>query len=126
MIHGLKLASIIDERLTELVHLQIHLLYCAATRDPFNDESCAKYLDEKSPFKGKGVAIADWLWKQGTSTRHEYLEKFATTYAATGKVAQKKERECKRQWCKRLAREVGMLSDKSIDYIEIADFFGNE
>lgn len=129
MIHGVSLAPTIKEHLTEIVQLQMELLYCAATLDTFNKDTCADYLNNRPRdprFKGRGTKITRWLWKPRTSTRHIHLENFATKYASKGVKNQREERERKKQWCLRLEREVKMLSDRSIPYIEIADFFGDE
>jgi hypothetical protein len=128
MIHKMILSPTIRDHLTEIVQLQIDLLYYAATNKEINKTTCASYLDEKPldpRFIGRGDAIAIWLWASGTSKRHNHLVKFASTYTSTHLDEQRAEQQQKKDWCLRLAKEVAMLSNSKLPFIEIASFFGD-
>ncbi len=128
MIHKMTLSPTIRDHLSEIVKLQIDLLYYAATHEKVNKTTCATYFNEKPldpHFIGRGKAIANWLWAPHTTTRHDHLVKFASTYISTHPDEQKAEQQQKKDWCRRLAKEVAMLSNTKLPFIEIANFFGD-
>jgi 5-methylcytosine-specific restriction endonuclease McrA len=96
MIHQVHLPALTRKRLTDVVMLQLRLLYYAASTATVDEASCAQYLDQHARFRGRGTQIARWLWR--TPKRHKQLEAFARGPAAE-----------RRAWCRRLARETLVL-----------------
>jgi hypothetical protein len=92
MIHQVHLPELTRRRLTDVVMLQLRLLYYAASTATLDAASCAQYLDRHTRFRGRGVQIATWLWR--APKRREPLETFAQ-----GPTLEK------REWSQRLARE---------------------
>jgi hypothetical protein len=125
MIHGLKLPAITRERLMDIVLLQIDLLYYAASYNEAKKETCISYFREKpleERFKGRGEAIAAWLWDPHTTIRHKYLERFA--------LLSREKHQDKLAWCLRLRKEVcdfaRMHTDPMKTSVVISDFFDDE
>ncbi len=125
MIHGLKLPALTRERLRDIVQMQIDLLYYAASCDDVQFSTCITYFNEnplEERFKGRGEAIAGWLWERNTTKRHVFLEQFATS--------ERQERQDKQAWCLRLRKEVcdfvRIHTDTTRTSIVIGDFFDGE
>lgn len=123
MIHALKLPPITRERLMDIVRMQIDLLYYAASCDDVQHSTCISYFNEKpleECFKGRGEAIAGWLWR-GTK-RNEFLKQFAASGCD--------KRQDKQAWCLRLRKEVcdfaSIHTDTTKTFIVIGDFFDGE
>jgi hypothetical protein len=108
MLHEVRLPQITLERLTDVVVLQIWLLFYAASKPsvgPGDQQDCADKLNNCPRFSGRGDEIAAWMWK-APKTRVEPLDKFASDL--TGTQAQKK------QWLQQISREIfGLLKQPS-------------
>ncbi len=108
MIHQVRLPDKTLSRLTDIVMLQMSLLFYAVSKPELGDASCAKYLDGLKRFQGRGDKIAKWIW-QAPVTRYGYLESFARRYSGEDDNAEKVERQAKRAWCRRLFNEIRVL-----------------
>ncbi len=75
MIHHVRLAPLIRECLGEVVALQMSLLSHAASRTNLDETVCAQHLERVPRFKGRGSAIAKWIW--ASTNRIGPLEQFA-------------------------------------------------
>ena len=65
MLHEVRLPQITLARLTDVVVLQIWLLFYAASKTslgPGDKQDCANKLDKCPRFSGRGSKIADWIW----------------------------------------------------------------
>jgi hypothetical protein len=92
MIHQVHLPELTRRRLTDVVMLQLRLLYYAASTAALDEASCAQYLDQHARCRGRGSQIAAWLWR--APRRYKPLETFAQGPAPE-----------KREWSQCLARE---------------------
>ena len=111
MIHLVKLPPLTHQRLTQVVVLQMRLLFFAAsvsTLDKNNQDECAAYLDRSPKFRGRGAQIVAWLWK-APETRLKPLKTFAEDPAP--KID-------KQKWVMQLAREAFSLLRKSTGALE--------
>jgi len=104
MLHKVRLPQITRERLTDVVVLQIWLLFYAASKvslEAEDKQDCASKLNKCPRFSGRGEDIANWIW-QGKTKKFGLLKKF--TEDNTGTQAEKK------TWLKRLSCEaIGLL-----------------
>jgi hypothetical protein len=98
MIHQVKLPALIQQRLTDVVALQMRLLNYASSTETLAQEDCAKYLNRCSRFRGREGQIAAWLWRS-PAKRYEILQEFAKHSIS----------EEKREWSKQLTRETYAL-----------------
>jgi hypothetical protein len=92
MIHQVYLPDVTRRRLTDVVMLQLRLLYYAASSATLDEASCAQHLDHHARFRRRGTQIARWLWR--APKRHQPLEDFAQ-----GPIAEKQ------AWSRQLAHE---------------------
>lgn len=99
MIHEVRLPSLTCERLTDVVVLQLWLLFYAASRQTLDQSDCATHLNRCPRFRGRGEQIAKWVWRASES-RLKPLQDFALDPAPIAD---------KRKWVKRLACEAFMI-----------------
>jgi hypothetical protein len=92
MIHQVHLPDVTRQRLTDVVMLQLRLLYYAASAATLEEASCAQHLDQHARFCGRGAQIARWLWR--APQRRQPLAAFAQ--GPTGE---------KQAWSRRLTHE---------------------
>jgi hypothetical protein len=129
MIYPLILSQQIEYYLSEVVLLQMKLLLCAAQEQHMTPDLCIHYLNEKDEqghFRGRGQAVADWLWQNGTTSRHRYLEQFAQTYCEISTEGRKQEQKEKITWCRRLEEDVQALLRCERVYVNLHGFFASE
>jgi hypothetical protein len=108
MIYPLKLPGITRRRLTDIVLLQMTLLYHAACMPNVSQESCAEYLSAHSRFHANSVDIAEWIWGRDAGRKH--LKNFAITYCSEESTREREEEQrVKIAWCVRLRKEVEAL-----------------
>ena len=109
MLHTVYLSDRIKSRLTDIVMLQMVLLRYALFVSNINEDTCATYLNRHKRFRGRGGAIARWLFS--SDSRHTPLQDFASFHEETHKasIPFEQERNEKRQWCKQLYRQVQAL-----------------
>ena len=129
MIYPLELSQQIKDHLGEIVLLQMRLLTCAAQEQNMTRALCVRFLDEKDEeghFRGRGQAVANWLWQKGTTSRHRHLELFAQTYCEADAEARDKERQEKITWCRHLEEDVQALLRCESVYVNLHGFFASE
>ena len=80
MIHQVHLPDVTRQRLTDVVMLQLRLLSYAASAATLDEASCAQHLDHHARFRGRGIQIAQWLWR--APKRRQPLAAFAQGPAA--------------------------------------------
>ena len=100
MLHEVRLPEITRERLTDVVVLQLWLLFYAASKTGLGNadkQACAEKLDNCPRFRGRGHEIIGWIWNAPTK-RLGYLNTFASD--STGTQAEKHE------WIQQLSREI--------------------
>jgi len=107
MIYPLKLPGITRRRLTDIVLLQMSLLYHAANTPDVSQKSCACYLSAHPRFHTSSDKIAQWIWRKSVERQH--LMYFAATYCSVDTREREAERRVKIAWCVRLRKEVEAL-----------------
>jgi hypothetical protein len=106
MIYTVKLPTLIRERLTDVVYLQMLLLRYAVSRTSLCKESCKAYIERHRRFRGRGKDITDWLWNG--SARLQRLKNFAQHNSITEK----------RSWARQLSHEVfSLIKENPTGYI---------
>ncbi|MUH01143.1 hypothetical protein F7734_56315 [Scytonema sp. UIC 10036] len=71
MIHDVHLPDLTRERLTDVVVLQIWLLFYAASNSTLDQTDCGDRLNRCPRFRGRGEKIAKWI---GVKTRIQLLK----------------------------------------------------
>lgn len=104
MIHKVCLPELTLKRLTDVVVLQIWLLFYAVSRQTLDQADCANRLNRCPRFRGRGEKIAKWVW-QAPDGRLKLLQEIATDPTSSTK---------KRKWFKQLAYEVFRLLKQNI------------
>jgi hypothetical protein len=94
MIHRIELPDLTRKCLTDLVMLQLRLLKYASDRRTLTKVSCADSLNESKRFRGRGVEIANWLWRG--PKRLALLKSFAGAAHSGAKI----------QWVQELSQDV--------------------
>ena len=111
MIHNVHLPALTLERLTDVVVLQIWLLFYAASNSTLDQIDCGDRLNRCHRFRGRGDKIARWIW-QAPESRLKPLQYFAQD--PTPIID-------KRKWVKRLACEAFRLLKKPNGTLEALD-----
>jgi hypothetical protein len=106
MIYQLNLPELTLKRLTDVVYLQMCFLRYASSRTALDQQSCEKYFSRYPRFRGRHQQITKWLWGKQRLKTLELLEKFAQGST-----------EEKRQWSKRMYREVIAFSENPVGSI---------
>ncbi|MEC4816404.1 MAG: hypothetical protein SAK29_24525 [Scytonema sp. PMC 1069.18] len=111
MIHNVDLPALTRERLTDVVVLQIWLLFYAASNSTLDQTDCGDRLNRCHRFRGRGDKIAKWIW-QASESRLKPLQDFAQDPTPSTD---------KRKWVKRLAYEAFRLLKKPNGTLEALD-----
>lgn len=127
MLHEVRLPEITRKRLTDVVVLQVWLLFYAASKPSLSDTDkgdCARQLNKCPRFAGRAAQITNWLWD--AESRWSHLRTLSQSSAATPFE--------KKKFIQTLSREIFGLLKNSISTIPtfnsqadweiaIADFF---
>ncbi|AUT02868.1 hypothetical protein CLI64_22050 [Nostoc sp. CENA543] len=111
MIHDVHLPDLTRDRLTDVVVLQIWLLFYAASNSTLDQTNCGDRLNRCHRFRGRGDKIAKWIW-QAAESRLKPLQIFAQDSTPSNE---------KRKWVKQLACEAFRLLKKPSGIIEPLD-----
>lgn len=111
MIHEVRLPEITRERLTDVVVLQIWLLFYAASNSTLDQTVCGARLNRYHRFRGRGDKIAKWIW-QASESRLKPLQDITKDPTPITD---------KRKWIKRLACEAFKLLNKANGTLEALD-----
>jgi hypothetical protein len=111
MIHDVHLPNLTRERLTDVVVLQIWLLFYAASNSTLDRTDCGDRLNKCHRFRGRGEKIAKWIWL-ASETRLKPLQDFAQDPTPSTD---------KRKWVKQLACEAFRLLKKPTGTLEPLD-----
>ena len=111
MIHDVDLPAITRQRLTDVVVLQIWLLFYAASNSTLDQTDCGDRLNRCPRFRGRGEEIAKWVWR-ATDSRLKPLQDIAQDPTPSTD---------KRKWVKRLASEAFRLLKKPNGTLEALD-----
>jgi hypothetical protein len=113
MIHEVHLSKVTCERLTDVLVLQMSLLDYALSVTRVDKDLCARYLDERVRFRGRGQQIAKWIWD--AKTRWEPLQDFVECFESQDEEARSEEHRRKREWYELLSAEAwALLVDPTI------------
>ncbi|MBW4565165.1 MAG: hypothetical protein KME32_29530 [Mojavia pulchra JT2-VF2] len=108
MIHDVYLPELTRKRLTDIVVLQIWLLFYAASNSTLDQTNCGDRLNRCPRFSGRGDKIAKWIW-QAAESRLKPLQIFAQDSTLSKE---------KRKWVKQLACEAFRLLKKPSGILE--------
>ena len=111
MIHDVYLPALTRERLTDVVVLQMWLLFYAASNSTLDQTDCGDRLNRCPRFRGRGDKIAEWIWKASESRLKPLQEIAQDPTSSTDK----------RKWVKRLACEAFRLLKKPSGTLEAFD-----
>jgi hypothetical protein len=76
VINRVYLPELVRKRLTDVILLQMRLLKYAAATPTVDELACARYLNQYGRYRGRGEAIARWVWRVA-SERSDLLEQFS-------------------------------------------------
>lgn len=110
MIHDVNLPEITRKRLTDVVVLQIWLLFYAACNSTLDQAVCGDRLNKCPNFRGRGEKIAKWIW--ASESRLKPLQEFASDSVSAKE---------KHKWVQQVASEVFRLLKKPNGTLEALD-----